>query len=91
MQFKQHLNRKSTKKENEDKNNDRISNNVVQTKSSVNQLLCDESIIPIEIKDEINVHQFVGQFIDKINNSFSLKRENGKVTAENGVNNNNGG
>ena len=54
----------------------------------MNQLLCDESIISIEIKDEINVHQFIGQFIDKINNSFSLKRENGKVTAENGVNNN---
>ena len=53
MQFKLHLNDKSKRKENEDKNNYRISNGVIQTKSSVNELLCDESIIQIDIKDEL--------------------------------------
>ena len=91
IQFKQHLNNKSKGKqeehEDENKNSDSISNGVIQTKSSVhvNRLLCDESIASIEIKGEININQFVGQFIDKINISFSLKRENRKVKAKGGT------
>ena len=74
-QFKQYLNNKS-KKENNSNNGDNISNRIKQTESNVNKLLLDNDkcMVPISIKNDLNVDTFISQFVKKLNDSFSFQR-----------------
>ena len=75
-QFEQHLSNKAQEDKNTNIEENGIFNGIKQIQSNVNRLLyhddeeCD--IVLISIENELNVDQFISQFVDKINDSFCI-------------------
>ena len=78
-QFEQYLNSKTKTDRN---NNNNFLNFIRETQSNVNKLLSDdgECVIPISIKNSLNVDTFVSQFVQKVNDSFYIEKKTQKTS-----------
>ena len=68
--------------------NNNISKSIKQCESNVNKLLSGDddksiNIVPISIKNGLNVDQFVSEFVNKINDSFSIEFERQENKSDN--------